>query len=149
MNGTFLISYVKKNKFFHSPKTCLSHGKTIALLGLLIPYRRRSPNHWPIVVQKSCDFRFRLFLLNKRNALQNTPTTCNTHRLYTIQTAPKFYFIDYLTINSIIYRISLCGETVPKCDLFLVWFFCVFCCYFVLFFFFLGGAWGLVNIILE
>jgi hypothetical protein len=22
-------------------------------------------------------------------------TTCNTHRLYTIQTAPKFYFIDY------------------------------------------------------
>jgi hypothetical protein len=22
-------------------------------------------------------------------------TTCNTHRLYTIQTAPKFFFIDY------------------------------------------------------
>jgi len=22
-------------------------------------------------------------------------TTCNTHRLYTIQRAPKFYFIDY------------------------------------------------------
>jgi hypothetical protein len=28
---------------------------------------KRSPDHWPIVVQKSCDFRFLLFLLNKGN----------------------------------------------------------------------------------
>ena len=46
--------------------------KQYPLLGLLIPYRRRSPDHWPIVVQKSCDFRFLLFLLNKRNALEKS-----------------------------------------------------------------------------
>ena len=71
---------------------------------------------------------------------KKTPTTCNTHRLYTIQTAPKFYFIDYLTINSIIYRISLCGETAPKCDLFLVCFFVFFCLFRFVFLFFWGGG---------
>ena len=39
------------------------------LLGLFKPFRRRSPDHCPIVVQKSCDFRF---LLNKRNAQEST-----------------------------------------------------------------------------
>jgi hypothetical protein len=72
LNGAFLISYVKKNEWFHSPKTCLSHGKQYPLLGLSIPYRRWSPDHWPIVVQKSFDFRFLLFLLNKRNALEKS-----------------------------------------------------------------------------
>ena len=35
LNGTFLISYVKKNKLFHSHKTCLSHGKTIVFFRLI------------------------------------------------------------------------------------------------------------------
>jgi hypothetical protein len=35
LNETFLISYVKKNKLFHSPKTCLSQGKTIAPFRLI------------------------------------------------------------------------------------------------------------------
>ena len=49
--------------------------KQYPLLGLFIPYRRRSPDHWPIVVQKSCDFRFLLFLLNKRNASEKYTVT--------------------------------------------------------------------------
>jgi hypothetical protein len=65
MNGTFLISYVKKNKWFHSPKTCLSHGKTIAPFRLIYTLSAT-------VVQKSCDFRFLLFLLNKRNVLEKS-----------------------------------------------------------------------------
>ena len=44
--------------------------KQYPLLGLFIPYRRRSPDHLSIVVYKSCDFRFLLFLLDKRNALE-------------------------------------------------------------------------------
>ena len=46
--------------------------KQYPLLGLFIPYRRRPPHHWPIVVQKSCDFRSLLFLLIKRNALEKS-----------------------------------------------------------------------------
>jgi hypothetical protein len=46
--------------------------KQYPVLGLFIPHRRRSHDHWPIVVEKSCDFRFLLFLLNKRNVLEKS-----------------------------------------------------------------------------
>ena len=54
------------------PKPVCPMVKQYPLSGLFIPYRRRSPEHWPIVVHKSCDFRFLLFLLNKRNALEKS-----------------------------------------------------------------------------
>jgi hypothetical protein len=56
--------------------------KQYPLLGLCIPFRWRSPDHWPIVVQKSCDFRFLLFLLNKRNALEKSRKTSLSPSLF-------------------------------------------------------------------
>ena len=65
MNGTFLISYVKNNKWFHSAKTCLSHGKTISPFRLIYTLSAT-------VARPLTNCRFLLFLLNKRNALEKS-----------------------------------------------------------------------------
>ena len=75
MNGTFLISYVKKNKWFHSPKTYLSHGKTIAPFRLIYTLSAT-------VARPLTNCRFLLFLLNKRNALEKSTVTNLTPSLF-------------------------------------------------------------------
>ena len=75
MNGTFLISYVKKNKWFHSPKTCLSHGKTISPFRLIYTLSAT-------VARPLTNCRFLLFLLNKRNALEKSTVTNLTPSLF-------------------------------------------------------------------
>jgi hypothetical protein len=47
-------------------------------------------DHWPIVVQKSCDFRFLLFLLNKKNAVEK-------NLLYTSLTPSLFIEVPELS----------------------------------------------------
>ena len=50
MNETCLISYVKKNKLFLSPKTCPSHGKTIA------PFIFEQYTKSESIYREHCDF---------------------------------------------------------------------------------------------
>ena len=75
MNGTFLISYVKNNKWFHSAKTCLSHGKTISPFRLIYTLSAT-------VARPLTNCRFLLFLLNKRNALEKSTVTNLTPSLF-------------------------------------------------------------------
>ena len=75
MNGTFLISYVKNNKWFHSAKTCLSHGKTISPFRLIYTLS-------VTVARPLTNCRFLLFLLNKRNALEKSTVTNLTPSLF-------------------------------------------------------------------
>jgi hypothetical protein len=75
LNGTFLISYVKKNKWFHSAKTCLSHGKTISPFRLIYTLS-------VTVARPLTNCRFLLFLLNKRNALEKSTVTNLTPSLF-------------------------------------------------------------------
>ena len=68
LNGTFLISYIKKNKWFHSSKTCLSHGKTIAPFRLIYTFSATVARPLPVRhVHKFCDVCLLLFLSNKGN----------------------------------------------------------------------------------
>jgi hypothetical protein len=75
LNGTFLISYVKNNKWFHSAKTCLSHGKTISPFRLIYTLSAT-------VARPLTNCRFLLFLLNKRNALEKSTVTNLTPSLF-------------------------------------------------------------------
>jgi hypothetical protein len=70
-----LISYVKKNKWFHSPKTCLSHGKTISPFRFMYTFS-------VTIARPLTDFRFLLFLLNKRNALEKSRKTSLSPSLF-------------------------------------------------------------------
>ena len=62
-----ISDFICKKKTIILPKTCLSHDKKNSPYKLYIFGDGR-----PIVAQKSCHFRFLLFLLNKRNVLEKS-----------------------------------------------------------------------------